>query len=49
VILLAVPSGEHVIEIEYASTPLRRAAGALSALALLALGMLALGPLRRRS
>jgi hypothetical protein len=49
VILLAVPAGEHVVEIEFASTPLRRAAGALSAFALLALGMLALGPLRRRS
>jgi hypothetical protein len=50
VILLAVPAGDHVVEVEFASTPLRRAAGALAALALLALATLALGPwLRRRS
>jgi hypothetical protein len=42
-------AGDHVVEVEFASTPLRRAAGALSALALLALGAPALAPwLRRR-
>lgn len=44
VILVPVPAGVHVVELEFGSTPLRQAAGATSALALLVLVIALAGP-----
>jgi hypothetical protein len=48
VILIEVPAGPHEVEVEFASTPLRQAASAASALALLGLLIACLGPWLRR-
>jgi len=48
-ILISVPAGTHVVELEFGSTPLRRAASAGSAISLLVLAIASAGPwLRHR-